>query len=69
MSTTCCLYVLIGFGGVPAVLPSDAEMKNQSSLLNGSGVMNRRPPAPIGLPEQLRLQQQQLHQQMQQRGV
>jgi len=58
--------VTIGFGGVPAMLPSDAEMKSQSSVLNGSGVVNRPPPAPIGLPQQLRLQQQQM---LQQRGV
>jgi len=51
------------------VLPSDAEMKSQSSLLNGSNVMSRPPPAPIGLPQQLRLQQHQLQQQLQQRGV
>jgi len=49
------------------MLPTDAEMKAQSSLLNGSSVVSRPPLAPIGLPEQLRLQQQQ--QQMQQQGV
>jgi len=57
----------VGFGGLAAMLPTDAEMKAQSSLLNGSSVVSRPPLAPIGLPEQLRLQQQQ--QQMQQQGV
>ena len=67
----CSLYVLTGFCGVPvpAMLPSDAEMKCQSSVLNGSGIVSRPLPAPIGLPEQLRLHQQQMQQQMQQRGV
>jgi len=64
--------MLAGFGGVPAMLPNDPEMKSQSSLLNGSSIVNRPPSAQIALPEQLRLQQQQqqqLQQQIQQRGV
>jgi len=64
-----CLPILVGFGGVPAMLPSDAEMKSQSSLLNGTSVAGRPPPAPVGLPHHLRFQQQQLQQQLQQRAV
>jgi len=55
-----------GFGGVPAMLPSDAEMKSQSLLLNGS---SRPPPAPVGLPPHLHFQQQQIQQQLHQRVV
>jgi len=59
------LHVLLGFGGVPSLLPSDAEVKTQ----NGISVMNRPAQAPIGLTQQLRLQQQQMQQQLQQQGV
>jgi len=62
--------MLTGFGAMPVVLPGDTDIKPQSSVLNGSGVVSRPPPAPISLPQQLRLQQQQqMQQQLQQRGV
>jgi len=66
------VHGLLGFGGVQAMLPTDAEIKSQSSLLNGTNVAGRPPPAPVGLPHHLRFQQQQqqqLQQQLQQRGV
>jgi len=62
------VHVLAGFGGVPSMLPTDADIKSQSSLLNGTSVTGRPPPAPLGLTHQLRFQQQ-LQQQLQQRAV
>jgi len=67
---TIVFHVPVGYGSVPAMLASDAEIKSQSSLLNDG---RPAPPAPVSLPQQLRfqqqLQQQQLQQQLQQRGV
>jgi len=60
-----CVLMLVGFSGV---LPSDGEMKpHSSSLLNGSSVVGRPPPAPVSLPHQYAYQQQ--IQQLHQRGV
>jgi len=65
------LRVLVGFGGVPTMLPSETDMTSQTSLLNGTNVAGRPLPAPVGLPHHLHFQQQQqqMQQQLHQRAV